>query len=75
MGEELSGPELVEKLRADRPGMQVLYISGYREDDDRVRRLVDAGKAFFPQTLHRLCDRRESAPNPGSGTAVAWGRG
>ena len=45
----LSGPELVEKLRADRPGMQVLYISGYREDDDRVRRLVDAGKAFFPK--------------------------
>jgi len=71
----LSGPELVEKLRADRPGMQVLYISGYREDDDRVRRLVDAGKAFFPKTLHRLCDRRESAPNPGDGTAVARSRG
>jgi hypothetical protein len=28
--------------------MQVLYISGYH-DDARVRRLQQAGKAFFPK--------------------------
>ena len=44
----MNGPELAEKLRPLRPAMQVLYMSGYR-DDARVRRLEQVGKAFFPK--------------------------
>jgi len=44
----MNGPELAEELRPLRPAMQVLYMSGYR-DDARVRRLEQVGKAFFPK--------------------------
>jgi len=44
----LGGPDLVDELRPARPDMRELYISGYH-DDVRVRRLEQAGKAFFPK--------------------------
>jgi len=44
----MGGPELADELRLVRPDMRVLYISGYH-DDVRVRRLEQAGKAFFPK--------------------------
>jgi len=44
----MNGPELADELRPLRPGMQVLYISGYR-DDVRVRRLEQVGKVVFPK--------------------------
>jgi len=44
----VGGPELADELRLVRPDMRVLYISGYH-DDVRVRRLEQAGKAFFPK--------------------------
>ena len=44
----MGGPELAEELQPVRPEMQVLYVSGYR-DDIRVRRLEQAGKSFFPK--------------------------
>ena len=44
----MNGPELAEELYPLRPAMQVLYMSGYR-DDARVRRLEQVGKAFFPK--------------------------
>ncbi|HUI85286.1 MAG TPA: ATP-binding protein [Candidatus Binatia bacterium] len=44
----MGGPELADQLRPARPDMRVLYISGYH-DDVRVRRLEQAGKAFFPK--------------------------
>ena len=39
---------LADELGPARPDMRVLYISGYH-DDARVRRLEQAGKAFFPK--------------------------
>ncbi len=44
----LGGPELADELRPQRPDMRVLYISGYC-GDARVRRLEQAGRAFFPK--------------------------
>ena len=44
----MGGPELADELRPARPEMRVLYISGYH-NDGRVRRLEQAGKAFFPK--------------------------
>lgn len=44
----MGGPELAEELQPAWPEMRVLYISGYR-NDVRVRRLEQAGKAFFPK--------------------------
>jgi len=44
----MGAPELADELRPVRPDMRVLYISGYR-NDARVRRLEQAGKAFFPK--------------------------
>jgi len=44
----VSGPELADELRPICPDMQVLFISGYR-NDARVRRLEQAGRAFFPK--------------------------
>jgi len=44
----MGGPELADELRPARPDMRVLYISGYH-NDARVRRLEQAGKAFFPK--------------------------
>ena len=44
----MGGPALAAELEPLRPEMKVLYISGYR-DDDRVHRLEQAGKMFFPK--------------------------
>jgi len=44
----MNGPELADELQPLRPAMQVLYMSGYR-DDVHVRRLEQVGKAFFPK--------------------------
>ena len=43
----MSGPDLVARLRASRPGLRVLYMSGYAEDDDVLRAIADKGSAFL----------------------------
>ena len=45
---ELSGRTVAERLMADRPGLRVLYMSGYT-DDDVVRRGVVAAQTEFIQ--------------------------
>ena len=45
---ELSGRTVAERLMTDRPGLRVLYMSGYT-DDDVVRRGVIAAKTEFIQ--------------------------
>ena len=53
---EVSGPELVERLLVQRPGLRVLYMSGYAEN--RISGLLSPGSAqqllrkpFSPQQL------------------------
>jgi len=66
---ELSGPEFVERLRRKRPGVRVLFVSGYT-DDEVMRRGVLAGETAFLQKpfapeqllqLDRVTQRREMA--------------
>jgi two-component system cell cycle sensor histidine kinase/response regulator CckA len=45
----LSGPDLAKKITEKRPGVKVLYISGYMEEDARTSVLKDAGAAFLPK--------------------------
>jgi DNA-binding response OmpR family regulator len=54
----LGGRDLADRLRADRPGLIVLFMSGYGEQDAAARGLVPAGatvlqKPFTPRTLAR----------------------
>lgn len=64
---ELSGRELAETLRASRPSLRVLYISGYNDDMVLRHGLAQAGgnflqKPFTPTSLaHKV---REILDNP-----------
>jgi two-component system cell cycle sensor histidine kinase/response regulator CckA len=67
----MSGRELAERLAAERPGMRVLYISGYT-DDEILRHGIAAGtvdlleKPFSPEALaaavRRILDGAGSHP-------------
>jgi PAS domain S-box-containing protein len=66
---KVSGPELAEHLRAARPGLRVLFMSGYA-DDAVVRRGVQAGvmpllnKPFMPEALARKVREVLDSPPP-----------
>ena len=66
-----TGPELAEALAGSRPGLKVLYISGYAEDSEVRQRLGGPELSFLekPFTVERLLtsvravlDGRGSAP-------------
>lgn len=44
---EMDGPELVERIRNLRPGIPVVYISGYLSEDVSERRFFQPGAAFL----------------------------
>lgn len=45
----MDGHELAEKLSAQRPGIRVLYVSGYMESDVLERRIGGAEASFLPK--------------------------
>ncbi len=45
----LSGPDLAKILTEKRPGVKVVYISGYMGEDARTSVLKDAGATFLPK--------------------------
>jgi len=45
----LDGPSLVKEVRAQRPDLKVIFISGYAEDNFRKRLDEDAGIHFLPK--------------------------
>ena len=56
---ELGGQELAERLSEVRPGLPVVFMSGYTDDDLTRRGLLAAGipyleKPFSPETLGRM---------------------
>jgi len=56
---QMSGPALVERVQAARPGIKVLYVSGYT-DDDMVRHGVSEDSVALlskPFTPSALCER------------------
>ena len=44
---EMSGGQLVEKVLAARPGIRVLYMSGYTDDEVMRRGVIDGATAFL----------------------------
>lgn len=44
---EMSGFELADRLQAARPGLQVLYMSGYLDRDAIRYRIQEAGAALL----------------------------
>ena len=45
----MTGEELAVELRRTRPGVRVLFISGYAEDSDAIERALREGDAFLPK--------------------------
>ncbi len=45
----LNGREVAERIQASRPGIRVLYMSGYTDDEVTRRGIVAAGTRFLPK--------------------------
>jgi CheY-like chemotaxis protein len=56
---EMGGREMVEKLATIRPGIKVLYVSGYTDDPQVHAAHISQGSAFLqkPFTLGALLDK------------------
>ncbi len=46
---DIPGPQLVEKVRSDRPGIRVLFMSGYTEHKIAATEAVEEGVYFIPK--------------------------
>ena len=71
---EMSGRELTRRLTAARPGLKVLYISGYSEDAIARHGVLDPGTAFLqkPFTPDALAWRvREVLGAPAAGARAS----
>jgi PAS domain S-box-containing protein len=68
----MSGRELADRLVAARPGLRVLFMSGYTEDAILHHRILESGFAYLqkplvPETLARKVREVLDAPAPGRG--------
>ena len=56
---EMDGPALIEKVRAERPGMRIICISGYAEGAFREKLGTFRNIHFLPKpfTLSQLAER------------------
>jgi FixJ family two-component response regulator len=66
----MGGPELAERLAALRPGIKVLYVSGYTNNAIAHHGILDAGvfflqKPYTPDTLaSKVRQVLDTPPNP-----------
>jgi CheY-like chemotaxis protein len=51
---QMDGPQLARRIRARRPGIRVLFMSGYTDDAMVHRGLLEAGAAFVQKPLTPL---------------------
>jgi CheY-like chemotaxis protein len=68
---EMSGFGLADRLRAARPGLRVLYVSGYVDSDAIGYRVQEGGaallmKPFTPEALARRVREVLDVPAPGA---------
>ena len=78
----LSGPELAQRLSVLRPGVKVLYMSGYTDDLVVPRDLFDSGLAFPQKPITPRASGAEAArgpagrdapvTNPAIAAAIRW---
>jgi DNA-binding response OmpR family regulator len=70
---ELSGREVYQRLSPARPGLRVLYVSGYTDDDIVRRGLIEATAAFLQKpftamhlagAVRAVLDGREVSAEP-----------
>jgi DNA-binding NtrC family response regulator len=56
---EMSGPELADRVRKLRPGMRVLYMSGYTDDEMLCRKGLPENSEFLqkPFTPHQFLQK------------------
>jgi CheY-like chemotaxis protein len=59
----MSGRELADRIRAARPGLKVLYMSGYTADVIAHRGMLDEGVLFLPKPFaaHDLAQKVREA--------------
>lgn len=71
----MSGLELAEHLRTERPGLPILFVSGYPADEDTRRRLSGPGTDFLdkPFSPDRLARAVKAILEPGDGTPRVQG--
>jgi PAS domain S-box-containing protein len=64
---EMKGGELAEHLRREHPGVRLLMMSGYTEEEASLRAVLTAGTAFLekPFTASRLLDKVRSVLEAG----------
>jgi PAS domain S-box-containing protein len=76
----MNGRELADRLRASRPGLKVLYVSGYAESGIVHEGVIEAGTAFLhkpfsqdelARKVREILDAREGTSEaPGQGTKL-----
>jgi hypothetical protein len=76
----LSGIDLAAELARRRPGMRVLFLSGYSAELAGLEEAMGPGRAFLPKpfspdTLLRQVRELLDAPAPGTGAAAEAGPG
>jgi PAS domain S-box-containing protein len=70
----MSGREVADRVRAARPGVRILFTSGYTSDDAVQQRLLDQAVAFLQKPFSRdlLCQKvrqvLDAPPHPPAGT-------
>ena len=74
----VSGPELVEQLKAEFPGVKVLFMSGYTDDAVVRHGLIEADVAFIqkpytPLSLVRKVRQVLDRPAPAVSHALQQG--
>ncbi len=47
----MSGRELAEALKKDRPGMQLIFISGYVEEKEKLQDMLSSGAVFIQKPV------------------------
>lgn len=59
----IDGAGVIERVRADRPDLPIICVSGYAEDTDRQKLGADDGVAFLPKpfTLKQLAEAVKAA--------------
>jgi DNA-binding response OmpR family regulator len=74
----MNGRELAEKLKLTRPGLKVLFTSGYAEETMGSRGIFAGDLPYLPKPFNRqkLAARvREALANPGEPRSGATGAG